>query len=181
MLGLSELSTRLAEATVEVGEGLPRRTRDAAPDQDSIKDAAPAGAWLVGNDDPVGQVAVDVLEVALVTRIGQPVLHAYVFHRAVWSEQTERHLQLHLPAEEPQYEPRLVPGLSPARPGLDPHEVGPVLRPVARIGDVVESLPKRDTEAPVHLDANRLRHRPVRVGILGEMDFELQELAQLAL
>ena len=127
----------------------PRRTsrRSKAPRRPARGSNSTASRY--SNPSPAGA------KPALVAHVGQPALDAVVRHEPVGVEDAQRHLQLDGAAEQPHHDPGAIARRLPPRARLHADQVGPVLRPVARLDDVVEALAQRDREAPRQLEAHR--------------------------
>ena len=86
--------------------------------------------------------------------VRQPLLDAGVLDEAVRVERTQRHLELDGAAEQAHHDASTIARRSPPRSRLHADQAGPVLRPVARLDDVIEAVPQWDREAVRQLQAH---------------------------
>jgi hypothetical protein len=131
---------------------------DRAADHDPVEEAPPPGSRLVLDRDPVRELAVGLVEVATVPRVGQAALLAGVLDQPIRLDSHELHLELHLAPEHPEDEGGSVARLTPALRRSDPDEARPVLAPVRGIGDVVEPVADGNRKTVLNFDPDRSRH-----------------------
>jgi hypothetical protein len=116
------------------------------------------GSRLVLDRDPVRELAVGLVEVAPVPRVGQAALLAGVLDQPIGLDSHELHLELHLAPEHPEDEGGSVARLTPALRRSDPDEARPVLAPVRGIGDVVGAVADGSRKTVLNFDPDRSRH-----------------------
>jgi hypothetical protein len=139
----------------KVRHRLPHGAVGLSSDDGPVEKAAGPGPRLVLDHDPVREAAVGRPEVALVTRVRQSLLDAFVRDELVGNELPERHLEHDLATEEPHDEASLIAWNAPARAWLDTDESWPEGGPRIDVSDEPKAVFEWRPEDLLTLNPNR--------------------------